>query len=151
MLAEKEAPVNKKIVEVLGSYNPRKKMFRIKAAQRLQYWIDQKVAMSPTVQNLFVTNKVLEGGKVKAFTIPKKEEVKAEAPAGAAPAETITVADEPKAEAQPAPTPSEAVVGAPTPDASVGTSENVGAEVKAEEVKQESPVEEIKVEAPAAE
>jgi len=125
VLAEKEAPVNKKIVEVLGSYNPRKKMFRIKAAQRLQYWIDQKVAMSPTVQNLFVTNKVLEGGKVKAFTIPKKEEVKAEAPAGAAPAETITVADEPKAEAP--------------------------AEVKAEEVKQESPVEEIKVEAPAAE
>ncbi len=125
VLAEKEAPVNKKIVEVLGSYNPRKKMFRIKATQRLQYWIDQKVAMSPTVQNLFVTNKVLEGGKVKAFTIPKKEEVKAEAPAGAAPAETITVADEPKAEAP--------------------------AEVKAEEVKQESPVEEIKVEAPAAE
>lgn len=72
VLAEKAAPVNKKIVEVLGSYNPRKKLFRVKSEERLQYWLGQKVAVSPTVHNLFVTNKVLEGGKVKAFSIPKK-------------------------------------------------------------------------------
>lgn len=74
MLAEKAAPVNKKIVEVLGSYNPRKKLFRVKSEERLQYWLGQKVAVSPTVHNLFVTNKVLDGGKVKAFSIPKKSE-----------------------------------------------------------------------------
>jgi small subunit ribosomal protein S16 len=74
VLAEKAAPVNKKIVEVLGSYNPRKKLFRVKSEERLQYWLGQKVAVSPTVHNLFVTNKVLDGGKVKAFSIPKKSE-----------------------------------------------------------------------------
>ena len=74
VLAEKAAPVNKKIVEVLGSYNPRKKLFRVKSEERLKYWLDQKVAVSPTVHNLFVTNKILEGGKVKAFSIPKKSE-----------------------------------------------------------------------------
>jgi small subunit ribosomal protein S16 len=74
VIAEKEAPVNKKILEVLGSYNPRKKLFRVKSDERLKYWLSQKVEVSPTVHNLFVTNKVLEGTKVKSFSIPKKPE-----------------------------------------------------------------------------
>lgn len=71
VLAEKESPVKKKIVEVLGSYNPRKKDFRVRE-ERLKYWLGQRIELSETVHNLFVTNKLVEGGKVKAFTIPKK-------------------------------------------------------------------------------
>ncbi len=71
VVAEKEAPVNKKVTEILGSYNPRSKKFQIKQ-ERAAYWIGQRVEMSPTVHNLFVTNKLVEGAKVRAFNTPKK-------------------------------------------------------------------------------
>jgi small subunit ribosomal protein S16 len=71
VLAEKEAPVNKKIIEVLGSYNPRKKTFQVKE-ERLKYWLGQKVSLSETAHNLLVTKGLLDAKKVKAFNIPKK-------------------------------------------------------------------------------
>lgn len=73
VLAEKEAPVKKKHLEVLGSYNPRKKNFQVKE-ERVKYWITQRVEMSPTVHNLFISKKLIEGVKVKAFNTPKKKE-----------------------------------------------------------------------------
>jgi small subunit ribosomal protein S16 len=80
VVAEKEAPVNKKVTEIIGSYNPRSKKFIVKE-ERTKYWIAQRVEMSPTVHNLFVTNKLVEGAKVRAFNTPKKlaEPVKEEA------------------------------------------------------------------------
>lgn len=95
VLAEKASPVNKKINEVLGSYNPRKKNFMVKE-DRVKYWLEQRAELSPTVHNLFVTKKLLSEKKVKAFATPKKavEETPAAVPAPAAsPAET-----EPKTE-----------------------------------------------------
>lgn len=84
VLAEKEAPVNKKFTEILGSYNPRKKTFQVKE-ERLKYWLGQKVEMSETINNLFVSKKLIEGKKVKAFNIPKKAvEKTVETPAPAA-------------------------------------------------------------------
>ncbi len=112
VLAEKEMPVKKKIVELLGSYNPRKKNFKINE-ERAKYWISTRVELSPTVHNLFVTHGVLAGEKkVKAFNTPKK-------PVEAAPAE-VKAPEAPKV-AEAAPTPTEAVAPA--------------AEVKTEEVK----------------
>ena len=73
MLAEKAAPVQKKIQEVLGSYNPRKKYFKVNE-ERLKYWLSQNAAPSPTVQNLLITKGSMEGKKVKAFNVPKKKE-----------------------------------------------------------------------------
>ncbi len=83
VLAEKAAPVQKKFIEVLGSYNPRKKYFKTNE-ERLKYWIGQRVEMSPTVQNLLVSKNLFEGKKVKAFSIPKKEAPAAEQPAAPA-------------------------------------------------------------------
>ena len=71
VVAEKEAPVNKKVTEIIGSYNPRSKKFQVKE-ERTKYWIAQRVEMSPTVHNLFVNNKLVEGAKVRAFNTPKK-------------------------------------------------------------------------------
>ncbi|MBI3232077.1 MAG: 30S ribosomal protein S16 [Candidatus Doudnabacteria bacterium] len=71
VLAEKQAPVKKKHLEVLGSYNPRKKDFKVND-ERVKYWITQRVEMSPTVHNLFVTKGLVEGSKAKAFNVPKK-------------------------------------------------------------------------------
>src|SRR5580704_15957588 len=90
VLAEKEAPVQKKFVEILGSYNPRKKTFQVKE-ERLKYWIAQRVELSETMHNLLVDKKFVEGKKVKAFSIPKKP-VEPVAPA-AAPAAAETPAD----------------------------------------------------------
>lgn len=71
VLAEKEAPVKKKITEVLGSYNPRRKIFQVKE-DRLKYWLGQKVSLSETAHNLLVTKGLLDAKKIKAFNIPKK-------------------------------------------------------------------------------
>lgn len=113
VLAEKASPVEKKFTEVLGSYNPRKKAFVVKP-ERVKYWLDQHIALSPTVHNLFVTHKVMEGAKVKAFSTPKKpaEPVVAEKPAEAAPAESAP-AEAPAAEAAPAETPAPEAAPAP--------------------------------------
>ena len=112
MLAEKEAPVKKKIVEVLGSYNPRKKVFQAKE-DRLKYWIAQRVELSETMHNLLVDKKFVDAKKIKAFNIPEKvkvEEKKEAAPAAvtseataeATKAEAEKLAAEPVAESNPA-------------------------------------------------
>jgi len=90
VLAEKQAPVAKKFVEILGSYNPRKKVLNVKSEERLKYWIAQHVEISPTVHNLLVSKNLLDAKKVKAFNTPrvKPEPAVAEAkPAEAAPAD----------------------------------------------------------------
>jgi small subunit ribosomal protein S16 len=119
VLAEKERSAEKKFTEILGHYNPRTKDFTVKE-DRLQYWVSQHVSLSPTVHNLFVTKKLIDGAKVKAFSIPKKEEPAAEAtptPAEAPAAESAAeAAAEPTAEAAPAPAP-EPVAEAPAAEA----------------------------------
>jgi len=117
VLAEKESPVAKKVVEILGSYNPRKKAFQVKE-DRLKYWVAQRVELSETMHNLLVDKKFVEGKKIKAFNIPKKPAVPAEAAAAPAaatdapapvetPAEAAEAVAEVKAEINPAPIPEE--------------------------------------------
>lgn len=109
VLAEKESSASKKFVEVLGSYNPRTKNFAVKE-DRLQYWIAQHVALSPTAHNLFVNQKLVSAPKVKAFSIPAKpakiEEPVTAPAAPAAPAEAV--AETPAAEPATAPEPTPA-------------------------------------------
>ena len=79
VVAPKTAAAQKKFTEILGNYNPRTKELIIKDADRLNYWLSQRLSLSPSVQNLFVTQKLVEVGKVKAFALPKKEAAKEEA------------------------------------------------------------------------
>ncbi len=127
VLAEKESPVNKKIVEILGSYNPRKKNVQVKE-ERVKYWIGQKIEMSETVHNLFVTKSLLDAKKIKAFTIPKKpvEPVKPEATASSSAEAT---ADKPVAAVE---TPAEAVEAVAEVEAKIETPAEV-AEAKPKE------------------
>jgi small subunit ribosomal protein S16 len=116
VLAEKESSASKKFAEILGSYNPRTKSFSVKE-DRVRYWISQRVVLSPTVHNLFVTQKLVDAPKVKAFSIPAKKEESASAEAAApapAPA-TGTDAEAPAAKAQPAAEPVEAAPAEPPP------------------------------------
>jgi small subunit ribosomal protein S16 len=115
VLAEKTFSVSKKHQEILGSYNPHKKAFKVNQ-ERVKYWISQHVQLSPTVHNLFIKEKVMEGERVRAFNTPKKpaepvsEAPKAEAKVEAAPVAEATapVAETPAAEAP--------VVASPAPE-----------------------------------
>ena len=80
VLAEKHRSATKKIVELLGHYNPRTKEFGIKNEERLKYWIGLHTELSPTLRNLLITKGLLAGEKVKAWRPkPKKTgETKAE-------------------------------------------------------------------------
>lgn len=100
VLAESYRAAGKKAIEVLGHYNPGSKEFGIKDQERLNYWIGQHVAMSPTVHNLLVEKKILDSKKVKAWK-PKKKE-------GAEPAATAAVAETPAAEEKAPEAPAEA-------------------------------------------
>jgi|GEM_PF-575796 len=109
VLAEKESPVNKKVVEILGSYNPKQKVFTVRNEDRLKYWVAQRVELSATVHNLLVTKGYVNAPKVKAFTTPKKPAAPVEAVAPAVKAEATAPAVEATAP--------EAPVETPTPEA----------------------------------
>lgn len=75
-------------LEILGAYNPYSKEFKVKA-ERVKYWLSKGAKMTPTVNNLLLDNKVIDGEKVKASKKgkinkkkkeeeTKKEEVKEE-------------------------------------------------------------------------
>lgn len=82
VLAESARSASKKFMEILGHYHPRTKNFAVKNEERLKHWLKQNVALSPTVRNLLVEKKLLEGKKTKAWAPKKKKlEEKAAAPA----------------------------------------------------------------------
>ncbi|MBI2607243.1 MAG: 30S ribosomal protein S16 [Candidatus Doudnabacteria bacterium] len=108
VLAEKHRSVSKKFLEVLGHYNPRNKELGIKDKERLNYWVAQNVSLTPSVKNLLIEKKFIEGAKVKAWKPKKKEqpkeEIKAEGeakPQGGAEAQAPQVKAEVKSEPEP--------------------------------------------------
>ncbi len=87
VLTEHTASAKGKAIEVLGSYNPHKSIVQINP-ERIKHWLSKGVKLSPTVHNMLVDQKVIDGPKVMAWKPPKKETPAAEAqkPAEAAPA-----------------------------------------------------------------
>ena len=91
VLAESYRAAGKQALEVLGHYNPKHKDFAIKDPERLKYWLGQHVSVSPTVFNLLVEKKMVEGKKVKAWQPKKKEAPEGgSTPAPAAPMAEVT-------------------------------------------------------------
>lgn len=101
----RNGPKSSKEVDTLGSYSAKSNVFSV-AAERVKDWIGKGVQVSPTVHNLLVANKVIEGKKVNV--LPKKspiideEKLKAEAEAKAA-AEAAAKAEAEAAESEAAP------------------------------------------------
>ena len=85
-------------LEDLGFYNPHTKQAGFKK-ERIQYWLSHGAQASPTVHNLLITHKVIEGTKVKAT---KKKKAKVEAPSPE-PAEEKAAEKKPKEEEKPSP------------------------------------------------
>lgn len=70
-------------LELLGSYNPHQKEFKVKK-ERVEYWMSKGAQISATVNNLMVNYKVWDKPKMPSWK-PKKKSAK-ETPAKAAPA-----------------------------------------------------------------
>jgi len=72
-----------KSLEILGNYNPRSKELDIKI-DRVKFWLEKGAQLSPTLNNLLITKKLIEGKKVHASNISKRHQVKLDAKAKAA-------------------------------------------------------------------
>src|SRR3989344_8658500 len=66
-----------KYLELLGSYDPHKKVAQIES-ERVLHWIKMGAQMSPTANNLLVKEGVVKGEKVKAWKTKRKDEKKEE-------------------------------------------------------------------------
>ena len=74
-----------RFIEDVGFYNPVTKEKVIKA-ERIKYWMSQGAQPTPTISNLLVSEKVIEGNKIPKHKKPKKkEETKVETPKPAIP------------------------------------------------------------------
>lgn len=53
-------------LELLGSYDPHQKVLKIKK-ERVDHWMSKGVKMSPTMNNLLINHKIIEGVKVQSW------------------------------------------------------------------------------------
>lgn len=90
-----------KLLEVVGAYDPRRDDTTVINADRVKYWMSVGAGLTGTVNNLFLSKKIIDGKKVNVLpkkTVAKKEEVAVEAPATEAPAEQAPATEAPKEE-----------------------------------------------------
>jgi small subunit ribosomal protein S16 len=96
-----------RFVEEVGFYNPLTKE-KVLKQDRIKYWLSVGAKPSDTVFNLLISEKIVEGKKVKIYMkkVKKEEKPTAEAPAGEAPGEvkkTPEAKEEKPAPEKPAP------------------------------------------------
>lgn len=82
VVAEKRSkPRAGRFVEELGNWNPLTKE-KVLKQERIKYWLSVGAKPSPSVYNLLIAEKIIEGNKIDVHKKPKaKEEKPAEAPA----------------------------------------------------------------------
>jgi len=102
---KRKSSVKGRYVEEVGFFDPLKDK-KFLRSDRIKYWLSVGAKPSPTVYNLLISEKIIEGKKIPKFKkSKKKEEKKAEVPvaavAAAAPAEHA--AKEAKVERAPEP------------------------------------------------
>ena len=77
VVSEKARDLFGTVLETLGHYNPMSKEKDVELnKERILYWLSKGVQSSPTVFNLLVANKILEGKKIVKKNAKKKEEKK---------------------------------------------------------------------------
>lgn len=109
----RNGPQSGKGIDNLGSYSAKSNEFVIDG-EKAKNWIKNGVQVSPTVHNLLVTNKIIEGKKVNVLSkkspIVDEAKVKAEADAKAAAEAAAKAEAEAAAAPKEEPTPEEAPV-----------------------------------------
>ena len=100
VILEHTSRVKGKYLELLGSYNPHQKEFKVKK-DRIEYWVSKGAQVSPTVNNLMVNYKVWNKEKMQSW----KPKVKVKPSETSAPAKATAAPAEPKSESAPTPAP----------------------------------------------
>ncbi|MDO8626292.1 MAG: 30S ribosomal protein S16 [Candidatus Magasanikbacteria bacterium] len=77
VISEKARDTHDVYLEQLGTYNPHVKEDKFKpTVDRIKYWLSKGAQMSPTIENLLISNKVIEGKKKKSVFLSKKRKTK---------------------------------------------------------------------------
>ena len=76
---KKKPTTHGRFVEELGNYNPLTKE-KVLKAERIKYWLSVGAKPSPTIHNLLVSEKIVEGKKIPVHKKPKKKEKEPEKP-----------------------------------------------------------------------
>ncbi|MDD5430661.1 MAG: 30S ribosomal protein S16 [Candidatus Pacebacteria bacterium] len=94
VVGEKKSKLKGEQLEELGWFdsNQNKSSFN---KERILHWMSKGAKLSPTVNNLLIGSKIIEGKKIAVHKQPKKGE---EAKAAEAPKEAAPAAEAPKAE-----------------------------------------------------
>ena len=82
VILEHTSRVKGKYLELLGTYNPHHKEFKVKK-DRIEHWISKGAQVSPTVNNLMVNYKVWNRPKVQSWKPKKKTKVESSSSAKA--------------------------------------------------------------------
>jgi len=111
VVADKRSPRDGKFIEIVGTYDPKKRgMNSVLKLERIEYWISKGAQPSDTVRSLIKKNKNTEAAAKKMAAVEAKKAAKPEA------APKAEAAAPPTAEASaptPAPTPAQAPESAP--------------------------------------
>jgi len=95
VVADKKNPTRAgRFTEEVGFWNPTTKE-KVLKAERIKYWISVGAKPSPTVFNLLISEKIVEGKKIAKHKKSKKVEAK---PVEAAPSPVKPVEEKPKEE-----------------------------------------------------
>ncbi|MGM0482853.1 MAG: 30S ribosomal protein S16 [Patescibacteria group bacterium] len=89
-------PKSGNFIEVLGNHNPDQKDVTQLDADRIKYWISKGAKLSPTVHNLLITERIIEGKKVNV--LPRKTPLVSEDSSSSQEASTQTVSKEENSE-----------------------------------------------------
>jgi len=77
VISEKKKDLYGDSLEILGSYNPHAKELQVDN-DKIKYWLSKGAQMSPTVNNLLIEKKIIDGKKVKASKSKKAKKAEAE-------------------------------------------------------------------------
>ncbi len=77
VLQDKKWQPQGKALELLGHYDPHSKDRKVQE-ERIKYWISKGAQVSPTLNNMFVDMKVIDGPKVQARKLTAKSSTKEE-------------------------------------------------------------------------
>ena len=103
VVADKRSPRDGKFIEIVGTYDPKKRgMNSTLKLDRVEYWISKGAQPSDTVRSLIKKNKNPEAAAKKAAAVEAK---KASKPKAAAKTETAPATETPAAEPAPASAP----------------------------------------------
>jgi len=144
VLEKTSSPKAGTYTDLLGTYNPKTKALTV-AADRLKDWMSKGAQLSPSLNNLLIQKKVLEGKKTQVIAKSKLEKnvAKKAEEAAAAKAKEEEAAAAAKAAEEAAKAEAEAAAAAPEPEVAPEPAPETPAEAETAAEPEAAPAEEV--------